>query len=275
MDRYAVIGHPVEHSLSPTIHGLFAAQTGEALSYEKLPSPVDQFVTTVEQFFAAGGRGLNVTVPFKAQAAAWVSELRGDALAAGVVNTITANGGDYFGFNTDGVGLVRDLGVNVGVELAGQRLLLLGAGGAARGIIRPLLDQHLLQVTVANRNPAKANALVSALATQYPGIELVACPLSQVRGGFDLVINATSAGLHGHGELIDAAVVRDTFCYDLVYGGASGSTAFCAWAREAGASGVADGLGMLVEQAAEAFQLWRGVRPETGPVLARLRDSQA
>ena len=274
MDRYAVIGNPVEHSLSPMIHGLFAAQTGSALTYEKLPSPVDDFVNTVHRFFAEGGCGLNVTVPFKAQAAAWVSELSSDARDAGVVNTIAPKSGGFMGFNTDGTGLVHDLAVNLGVELAGLRLLLLGAGGAARGIVRPLLGQGLAHITVANRGEARARELVTELQPEFDEVEIVARSLSQVAGRFDVVINATSAGLSGTGEIIDAAIVRGAFCYDLVYG-AQGSTPFCSWALSAGADTATDGLGMLVEQAAEAFQVWRGIRPQTPPVLAQMREAQS
>ena len=272
MDRYAVIGNPVEHSLSPVIHQLFATQTGERLIYEKLASPVEEFVKTVEGFFATGGLGLNVTVPFKEQAAGWVDELRGDARVAGVVNTIARVDSGYCGFNTDGVGLVRDLTVNLGLHLAGQRVLLLGAGCAARGVVRPLLAQGLRQLSIANRNADRAVAMVANLVEEYPHVELHALALDQARGEFDVVINATSAGLNGLGALVDASAVRESSCYDLVYGGVAGTTAFCDWARAAGARFVTDGLGMLVEQAAEAFHIWRGVRPDTRPVLAQLRE---
>ena len=271
MDRYAVIGHPVEHSLSPKIHQLFAQQTGQELSYEKLPAALNAFANTLEDFFARGGRGVNVTVPFKEQAAVWVDELSGGAKDAGVVNTIAPMDGVYWGYNTDGVGLVRDLNVNLNAVLAGKRLLLLGAGGAARGIVRPLLDAGLAHITLANRTPAKAEALVHELAREFAETDLRASSLASAGGEYDLVVNATSAGLTGTGDLVAAAAVRGALCYDLVYAGADETTPFCRWAQAAGAAATFDGLGMLVEQAAEAFLIWRGVRPDTLPVLRELR----
>jgi len=271
MDRYAVIGNPVEHSLSPVIHGEFARQTGERIHYEKLLAPLDAFDETVAGFFAASGRGVNVTVPFKEQAAKWVQRLEGDAVSAGVVNTIVDRDGAWVGFNTDGVGLVRDITVNQERSLEGRRVLLLGAGGAARGVVRPLLAQNPAELTVANRGVARAQALVAALEDWARETRCGACALDEVTGEFDVVINATSAGLAGRGDLLAATSVRGAFCYDLVYAAGAAQTPFCAWATGAGAGAVSDGLGMLVEQAAEAFRLWRGVRPATAEVMALLR----
>lgn len=267
MDRYGVVGNPVAHSLSPTIHAAFAAQVGETISYEKLPAPVDGFVATVERFFADGGRGLNVTLPFKQAAASWVDELCGDAVCARAVNTIEAREEKFVGHNTDGIGFVRDLTKNAGVEVTGRRVLLLGAGGAARGIVRPLVSLAPAHLTIANRTPEKAAALVKELGACE--IELSACALRELQGRFDVVINATSAGLQGTGELMERSIVRGAFCYDLVYASANDPTAFCEWAS-AVARGVRDGLGMLVEQAAEAYFIWRGKRPSTNEVLSKL-----
>jgi shikimate dehydrogenase len=278
MDRYAVVGNPVAHSLSPQIHAAFAAATGQALRYERLHAPVDGFAATVEAFFAAGGAGLNVTVPFKEAAARWVDVLDPDAAAAGAVNTIVREGARFRGFNTDGQGLVRDLTGNWQLDLRGVRLLLLGAGGAARGVLRPLLEQAPERLVIANRTAARAQALAAAVSSSTRtsvaggGHELAV-------GRFDLVINATSAGLqHEAVTPCPPAVVRGAFCYDMIYaapdgaaGGAAPVTAFCRWCAANGARSAVDGLGMLVEQAALAFALWRGVTPETGPVLAQLR----
>lgn len=272
-DRYAVVGNPVAHSLSPRIHEAFAAATGEAMTYERLLAPLDGFAETLEAFFAAGGAGVNVTVPFKQQAASWVRHLDPAALAAGAVNTIVADGGAYRGYNTDGAGLVRDLTVNCHLDLAGLRILLLGAGGAARGVLRPLLDLRPERLLIVNRTAARATALAGAATSPVAsggGLEAAA-------GAFDVVINATSAGLGGAVAQIPADAVRDAFCYDMVYAaptaGASApeETAFCRWAKEHGARQTSDGLGMLVEQAGLAFELWRGRAPDTKRVLRMLR----
>jgi shikimate dehydrogenase len=277
MERYAVIGNPVAHSLSPRIHGEFAAATGQALLYERLLAPLDGFVMVAGRFFAEGGAGLNVTVPFKEQAARWVTALDPAAQAAGAVNTIVREPGGLRGFNTDGPGLVRDLTGNSAFELHGARVLLLGAGGAARGVLRPLLQEGPSRLVVVNRTPARAEALVASAGTVGRGVALSGGGPEIAIGPFDLVINATSAGL-GHGAVApcDPAAAAGAFCYDMIYAAAGDSsgvadTAFCRWAAAHGASRVADGLGMLVEQAALAFRLWRGVEPETGPVLESLR----
>jgi len=274
MDHYAVVGNPVAHSLSPSIHAAFAAATGQSLRYDRLLAPVDAFVATVEAFFAAGGAGLNVTVPFKEQAAQWVTELDPQARAAGAVNTIVRRGSGFRGYNTDGPGLVRDLTANWGVGLRGADVLLIGAGGAARGVARPLLAQRPRRLLVVNRTAARARQLAQSLAPEAADLEVAGGGLAAAAGAFDLVINATSAGLQQQVPRLDPATVAGAFCYDMIYS-AGGHTAFCRWAAAGGARQVTDGLGMLVEQAALAFELWRGTAPATAPVLAQLRAGGA
>lgn len=278
-DRYAVVGNPVAHSLSPRIHAAFAAATGQALSYETLLAPVGGFVETVEAFFARGGAGLNVTVPFKEQAARWVSELDPAARAAGAVNTIDRQRSGYRGYNTDGAGLVRDLTINCAVAIAGARVLLLGAGGAARGVLLPLLQQQPRCLLIANRTGERAEALAETGRLQAPAADVRGTSLSGAVAGFDIVINATSAGLGDAAAVadVDPAAAAGAFCYDMIYATAGGgqvvpATAFCRWAAGHGAARVQDGLGMLVEQAALAFALWRGVMPAPRPVLEMLRS---
>ena len=273
-DKYAVIGHPIAHSKSPLIHGRFAAQTGQDMSYVALLAPLDGFVATVREFVAAGGCGMNVTVPFKEEAFRLATCLSPRARAAGAVNTLSFAGAEIFGDNTDGAGIVRDITVNLGRSIAGQRVLLLGAGGAARGTILPLLEEHPARLVIANRTAEKARALADELAALLKSpAELQACGLAELAGqAFDIVINATSAGLSDSALAIpDSLFAPGCLAYDMVYGR---ETPFMAQARHA-ATGVrvADGLGMLVEQAAEAFQLWRGVRPDTAPLLAELRGA--
>ena len=264
-DRYAVIGNPIAHSKSPRIHALFATATGQDLSYEALLAPLDCFATTVGDFIAAGGRGANVTVPFKEEAFRLATRLSERAQAAGAVNTLAFDGTEIFGDNTDGAGLVRDLKANLGAAIAGKRVLLLGAGGAARGVILPLLAEHPALLTIANRTVDKALGLAAA----FPGC--TGCGLGALAGHeFDLVVNATSAGLAGGvSPRLTFSWAPGALAYDMVYGK---DTDFL---RQASTAGVrtADGLGMLVEQAAEAFFVWRGVRPDTGPVLAELRSA--
>ncbi|MDP1525461.1 MAG: shikimate dehydrogenase [Rhodocyclaceae bacterium] len=261
-DRYAVFGNPIAHSKSPRIHALFAAQTRQDMRYDAILAPLDDFATAINQFVAAGGRGANVTVPFKEEAFKLATTLTPRAQAAGAVNTLSFHEGTISGDNTDGAGLVRDLKANLGFDLAARRILLLGAGGAARGIILPLLEEHPATLIIANRTAAKAKELAAAFGIAGGGFEALAGQ------AFDVVINATSAGLS------DAVLPVPTFAfapgclaYEMVYGR---ETPFMQQARAAGCR-VADGLGMLVEQAAEAFYAWRGVRPESGPVLAALR----
>lgn len=271
-DRYAVVGNPVGHSKSPQIHAAFARQTGQDIAYDRLLAPLDAFEPVVRQFFREGGHGLNVTVPFKREAWDLVDACEGGALAAEAVNTIRRSGNRLIGYNTDGAGLVADLEQNLGVAIAGRRVLLMGAGGAAHGVVQPLLERHPESLVVANRTPDKALALVrhfhnfAALASGG----LAASAYEALAGRqFDLVVNATSAGLAGEmPALPDQLFAPGALAYDMVYGR---DTQFLAFARARGAR-CADGLGMLVEQAAESFLIWRGVRPQTAPVIAQLRS---
>jgi shikimate dehydrogenase len=267
-----VIGNPVEHSKSPRIHTLFAAQSGQDISYEKRLAPVGEFVASVREFISAGGRGANVTVPFKEEAFRLADQLSARATAAGAVNTLRFDSnGTIFGDNTDGAGLVRDITANLCRSLNGKQVLLLGAGGAARGVILPLLLEGPARLYIANRTPAKAAALVNEFNAlpDTPPNRLDGGSLSNLAGQhFDIIINATSAGLTDSAlDLPDGIFAENALAYDMVYGR---DTPFMQQALAAGAQ-VADGLGMLVEQAAEAFCIWRGVRPETQPVMQALR----
>ena len=267
--RYAVMGNPIRHSLSPRIHALFAEQTGERLEYLAILVEPGGFRQAVDQFVAEGGRGINVTVPFKREAYELADACSERARRAGAVNTLVVEGGGLLrGDNTDGVGLVRDLRQNLGWELEGRELLLVGAGGAARGVLGPLLQALPRRVVVANRTPDTAELLAQEFADLGP---VSGCGLPELDGErFDLVVHATSAGLRGEVPELPAGLeMAGAACYDLQYG--AGPTPFLRWARERGAARLADGLGMLVEQAAESFWLWRQVRPETAPVLETLR----
>jgi shikimate dehydrogenase len=273
MDRYVVFGNPVAHSLSPRIHKEFAKQTGESLVYGREELPVDGFASGAEAFFKAGGCGANVTVPFKEAAYHWVTRTSPHARDAQAVNTIAWEDGSSIGHNTDGSGLVRDLTVNLGINLGGARVLLIGAGGAARGVLRPLLEAGPMELLIANRTPEKAERLLTALvaddsAQPASAVRTGTVPLAEPGEAYDVVINATSAGLSGQGDIVPASALGGAFCYDLFYGGV---TPFCAWAGSCGARKAVDGLGMLVEQAADAFAIWRGVRPSTTAVLDMLR----
>ncbi|PQA32481.1 shikimate dehydrogenase [Amnimonas aquatica] len=275
-DRYAVIGHPIAHSKSPRIHAAFAAETGQDLSYEALLAPLDDFAGTWRRFVAAGGRGANVTVPFKEEAWRLCDVRSPRAEQAGAVNTLSVDAdGRVRGDNTDGVGLVRDIADNAGWPLVGRRVLLLGAGGAARGVVGPLLAAGAGEVLIANRTADKAVALAalfgSAGAAPLPvsGLALAALAESAAAMPCDVIINATSASLQGERlGLADGWFHGATAVYDMMYGA---ETPFLAWAREAGLQQRRDGLGMLVEQAAEAFFIWRQVRPRTDAVMAALR----
>lgn len=270
MDRYAVIGNPIAHSKSPLIHGMFARQTGEALTYEALLAPLDDFSGTLHGFLDEG-LGVNITVPFKEQAWALVDQHTAAAERAGAVNTIKRMAdGSMLGDNTDGKGLVRDIQHNAGLSLAGMRVLLVGAGGAARGVIQPLLEAGPAQLCVVNRTVEKAEQLAMLFKEQGP---ISAAGFEWIEEPVDLIINATSASLDGKLPPISPTLIRPghTWCYDMMY--ASEATVFNRWAAEQGAARCIDGLGMLVEQAAEAFALWRGVRPDTTQVLAALRQN--
>ncbi|HRH82481.1 MAG TPA: shikimate dehydrogenase [Thiobacillaceae bacterium] len=262
-DHYAVFGNPIQHSKSPRIHAEFARQTRQDLTYAALLAPTDGFAECVAAFRAGGGTGANVTVPFKEQAFALSNRRTDRAEAAGAVNTLTFTPAEILGDNTDGAGLVRDLAANLGLDLAGMRILLMGAGGAARGVVLPLLAQAPVRLFIANRTADKALALAGHFGCTGGGYA------DLPGGGFDLVINATAASLAGDlPPLPDDVFAADALAYDMMYGR---DTPFLDFARRRGAR-TADGLGMLVEQAAEAFQLWRGVRPDTEPVIAALRD---
>lgn len=268
MDRYAVMGNPVAHSKSPLIHTLFAEQTGQQLVYEKLLVPLEGFDAALAAFQASGGKGLNITVPFKQQAYAAVDALSERAERGGAVNTILFDAqGRRFGDNTDGVGLVRDLRDNHGVELSRRRVLVLGAGGAVRGLLPALLQEIPAQVILANRTPSKAEELAELFAGAIP---VTAAAYGDLAGEqVDVIINGTSAGLGGEVPPLPASLAAGSVCYDMVYGDTP--TPFVRWAGDHGAAKALDGLGMLVEQAAEAFFLWRGVSPDTAPVIAALR----
>ncbi len=263
--RYAVVGNPVGHSLSPRIHAAFAAAEGQDMRYDKLEPSVAGFEDAVAAFFSAGGSGLNVTVPFKEDAWRWVDAHDAAAAAAGAVNTILVRGGRTRGCNTDGIGLVRDIKVNLGWTLAGARTAILGAGGATRGIVKALQQSGVADLTVANRTRSKAELLGGEFGVGALGLD-------EIGGGWDVVVNATSAGLNGVGPLVAPQAAAGARCYDLLYA-VDGRTPFCRWAAECGAWSVSDGLGMLVEQAAAAFRLWRGVTPQTAPVLRALRET--
>jgi len=267
MDAYVVIGNPIAHSKSPEIHANFARQTAQILTYERLLAPLDGFAATVHNFIAGGGRGANVTLPFKLQAHALADQLSERARLAGAVNTLKFEHGSIFGDNTDGAGLVADIVINAGVALSGKRILLLGAGGAARGALLPLLEQKPALLVLANRTYAKAAELVSQFA-RYGN--LAAVEFADLQGTFDVVINATSASLEAEVPPLPPEVFSaTTLAYDMMYG--KQSTVFMQFAAQHGAI-VRDGLGMLVEQAAEAFLLWRGVRPQTADVFTTLRE---
>ena len=272
MDRYAVIGNPVEHSRSPFIHARFAEQTRQAIEYERVLAPLDGFAGAVRACAQRGLRGCNVTLPFKFEAWALAERLTPRAALAQAVNLLRfdGDGAGWFGDNSDGIGLLRDIEINARLSLAGRSVLLLGAGGAAAGVLGPLLQARPRQLVVANRSAGKAVALVE----RHAGVARecgVALAIGTGDGPFDVVINATSASLHGGAEdIVSSSALGDgTLVLDMMYGAAA--QPFLRWASARGAA-ARDGLGMLVEQAAESFECWRGVRPATAPVLAALRE---
>lgn len=273
-DRYAVVGNPVAHSKSPQIHAAFARQTGQDIAYDRLLAPLDAFAVTVQQFFHEGGHGLNVTVPFKREAWDCVDECEGGALSAEAVNTIKRVGNRLIGYNTDGKGLLSDLEHNLGATITGKRVLLMGAGGASYGVLQPLLERKPDLLVVANRTLDRAQRLVRHFHQYAAAVPqgVAARPYENLGGQmFDLVVNATSAGLEGGmPQLPGKLFAPGAIAYDMVYGR---DTPFMVFARQQGARAV-DGLGMLVEQAAESFFIWRGVRPDTAPVIAQLRSDQ-
>jgi shikimate dehydrogenase len=267
-DHYAVVGNPVAHSRSPQIHADFARQTAQDMDYARLLAPPGGFPATARKFFDEGGKGLNVTLPFKLDAFRLAERHSERALQAEAVNTLKFENGQTYGDNTDGAGLVRDIENNLGIALAGKRVLLMGAGGAARGVLLPVLERKPAALVIANRTRDKAPALARHFAQRgncsgagYP--ELAGTQ-------FDIVINATSASVDGKLPPLPADIFAPgAFAYDMMYG--KGDTPFMAFARAHGAAHVADGIGMLVEQAAESFFIWRGVRPLTAPVIEKLR----
>jgi len=268
---YAVVGNPVSHSKSPRIHGMFASQTSQPLEYTAIQAPMDDFVGVVRQFFQRGGKGLNITVPFKEQAWTLADHRTARAEKAGAANTLYLDKeAALVADNTDGVGLVRDLVNNHNVNLSDRRVLLLGAGGAVRGVLGPILAQQPARLVIANRTVEKARALVRLFAAEAKETGMLACGFGQPDEPFDLVINGTSASLQGDLPPVSPGIVGpDTVVYDMMY--SLQTTTFNEWALANGAQQVFDGLGMLVEQAAESFFVWRGVRPETTPVIKALR----
>jgi len=269
IDRYGVMGYPVSHSRSPVIHRLFALQTGENLQYELLQVTPDKLSVAVRQFHRTGGKGLNITVPHKAEVIKLCEHLTERASTAGAANTLVFADGEIHGDNTDGIGLLRDLTINLGVTLEGANVLILGAGGATRGIVGPLLEMQPASLRIANRTLDKAQVLADHFSRSGP---ISACRFNMVpvTDVYDLIINATSAGVKGEIPPYPAAAIsKNTLCYDLSYG--LKPTPFSVWAREQGAERSVMGWGMLVEQAAESFNIWRGVRPETAPVLKQMK----
>ncbi|MCK9502724.1 MAG: shikimate dehydrogenase [Porticoccaceae bacterium] len=272
-DNYGVFGNPVKHSRSPDIHAQFAIQTGQDISYQRQLVELGGFRAAADSFFARGGRGLNITLPFKVDAYEYAGKLTSRARRAQAVNTLfRQDSGVILGDNTDGAGMVRDMVVNLGWALAAKNILILGAGGAVRGVLEPLLEQKPAAVTIANRTEAKAVDLANAFADL--GV-VVGCGFSALAGQqFDVIINGTSASLSGDlPPLPETLVTPATRCYDMMYG--SEPTVFLRWVETLGAVNRADGLGMLVEQAAESFRLWRGVLPNTAAVIAHLRATLA
>lgn len=275
MDHYCVLGNPVEHSKSPAIHARFAELTGQAIDYSKLLAPLDDFSGTLQQWIAGGGRGCNVTVPFKFQAFRLATSASERAQLAQAANTLKFDGGLIAADNTDGVGLVNDIQNNAGLRLAGRDLLLLGAGGAAAGVLGPLLAAGPRRLVVANRTQARAAELVARHAN-HPSLqqllqktELLAHGLQGLEADFDVIINATASSLSGAALALEPRLLKPgALAYDMMYGAAA--QAFAAWARAHGAV-PRDGLGMLVEQAAESFLFWRGVRPPSAQVLQEMQ----
>jgi shikimate dehydrogenase len=267
-DRYAVIGNPIGHTKSPLIHGLFAEATGQDIRYDAIEGPLDGFVPRVREFIEAGGRGINITAPFKLEAFAMADERSPRATLAGAANALRFANGRIVAENFDGVGLVRDIEVNLNLPMAGKRVLLLGAGGAARGALLPFLAAQPAQLVLANRHVDKARALAAQVEARVP---LKACGYAELEalGRFDLVVNATSASLTGDLPPVAPSVFSpEGAAYELAYG--KRLTPFLRLARNAGVREIADGVGMLVEQAAEAFAWWRGVRPQTRAVIDKL-----
>lgn len=271
-DLYAVFGNPINHSKSPNIHRQFAEQTGQDMHYNKQLVNEGEFESTAQEFFAQGGKGLNITVPFKLNAFAFAQKRTARAERAGAVNTLARlSDGTILGDNTDGIGMIHDMH-NLGWELEGKRVLILGAGGAVRGILQPLLEEKPARVVIANRTPEKAEELAKNFLDLG---DICAKSFAQLSGDhFDIVINGTSASMQGElPPLPDDLLATNAQCYDMMYG--AEPTIFLNWAKDHGATQVADGLGMLIGQAAEAFYLWRQIRPEVVPVITAMRRQLA
>ena len=269
VDRYAVIGNPVEHSKSPEIHELFADQTGEMISYEKIFAEENKFHQVATEFFNNAGKGLNITVPFKTNAFEFVDEHTNYAKRAGAVNTIILQeNGTYLGANTDGIGLLRDLKKSLRIQIENKSILIIGAGGATQGIVEPLLNEQTAELLIANRTLSKADAI----AVKFEDVgEVKTCGIDQIPNrSFDLILHATSAGLHSQNINLPTKIIGPhTCCYDLIY--SDTDTAFMQWCKNCGAEKVVDGFGMLLEQAAESFYMWRGKRPDTTMALNYFR----
>jgi shikimate dehydrogenase len=269
-DQYGVVGHPVAHSWSPFIHGLFGRETGQAMTYRLYDFTPEEFHERVREFFKQGGRGLNITLPHKIAAVDVADDLTARAAHAAAVNTFAVrNDGTILGDNTDGAGLVRDLCDNLGIVITRRRILIIGAGGAARGVLAPLLALSPAEIVIANRTSERAENLARAFGKlgtiQGVGFRYIS------GGAFDLIVNATSASLSGDIPAVPATVIGpETVCYDMAYG--KTDTPFVRWALKLGCTRALQGWGMLVEQAAESFRVWRGVRPATAPVLAALKE---
>jgi shikimate dehydrogenase len=262
--KYAVIGNPISHSLSPQIHHKFAEQTGIDLSYEKILSPLDSFKQTVDDFFQTG-QGLNITVPFKLNAFDFADEVSEMAQMAGAVNTLKKQNNKIIGTNTDGIGLVQDIQENLGIRLKDKRIMILGAGGATQGILLPFLQQNTQQILIANRTASKAKDLANKFAKFG---KVCGFALEKIKGEpVDIIINATSSSLNNESINLPKGLVKGALCYDLVYGK---ETPFMQFAKDNEAVKIADGLGMLVEQAAVSFEFWHGIKPETKSIIKNL-----
>lgn len=267
-DKYCVFGNPISHSKSPIIHAAFARQTGENIEYEAVLAPTDGFADAVDAFITEGGKGANVTLPFKQEAYLLATSLTRRAEQAGAVNTLVFNDDEIIGDNTDGVGLLRDITINLRYPIQGRRVLLLGAGGAARGVVGPLLEEKPELLTIANRTVLRARSLAKRFSSTGP---VCGCSYDDLAGqSFDIVINATSASLSGTmPPLPEGIFAPGSLAYKMMYG--LGDTPFRVFARNQGAAMISEGLGMLLEQAAESFFVWRGVRPDCAPVAEILR----
>lgn len=273
MDQYGVMGNPIQHSKSPFIHRLFAEQTSQQLQYSPILVPLEGLSDALKQFQDQGGKGVNITLPFKHRAFSLVDSLSERAQRAEAINTIKFNeDGTRFGDNTDGAGIIRDIVSNLKFKIKNKRVLILGAGGAVRGILDPILNEQPIEVVLSNRSESKAVAIAEEFSDRGP---ILACPLSLLEANaFDLVINGTSASLQGEMLDLPGSILNEgALCYDMVYDKAA--TPFLRWAKDQDAATCVDGIGMLVEQAAEAFYVWRDVKPNTKPVLAALNEMLA